>query len=178
MLAGGSPGVEATTPSAASLVGSSGMILPAHAFGAFMGAKSREAPANLKPVGTGPYRFKDFRPGDLILADANPNYHIANRPHFDAIEVKGGGDAISAARAVLQTGEYDYAWNLQVEDEILKRLEASGRGRVAIVAGANIEFIMLNPTDPWNEVDGGYLDSPGRGLDTTSMGARTAMPRV
>jgi peptide/nickel transport system substrate-binding protein len=135
-------------------VGSSGLILPKHVFGPFIGAKSREAPANLRPVGTGPYRIREFRPGDLILADANPNYHIANRPHFDSLEMKGGGDAISAARAVLQTGEYDYAWNLQVEDEILKRLETAGRGKVNIVVGGNIEFIMLNTTDPFNEVDG------------------------
>ena len=40
--------------------------------------------------------------------------------------MKGGGDAVSAARAVLQTGEYDYAWNMQVEDEIL---QAPGAGR-------------------------------------------------
>src|SRR2546425_4584 len=42
---------------------------------------------------------------------------------FDQIEMKGGGDAPSAARAVLQTGEFDYAWNMQVEDEQLKRWE-------------------------------------------------------
>ena len=42
--------------------------------------------------------------------------------------MKGGGDATSAARAVLATGEYDYAWNLQVEDEVLKRMEAGGKG--------------------------------------------------
>ena len=53
---------------------------------------------------------------------------MANRPHFDTIEMKGGGDAVSAARAVLQTGEYDYAWNMQVEDEILQRLEKGGKG--------------------------------------------------
>ncbi|MFZ4651714.1 MAG: peptide ABC transporter substrate-binding protein [Rubrivivax sp.] len=137
-------------------VGTSGMIIPKHVFGPFMGAKSREAPANLKPVGTGPYKFKDFKPGDLILADANTNYHIPNRPHFDALEVKGGGDAISAARAVLQTGEYDYAWNLQVEDEILKRMETApgARGKITIVPGGNIEFVSLNYTDPWTEVEG------------------------
>jgi peptide/nickel transport system substrate-binding protein len=28
---------------------------------------------------------------------------------------------------VLQTGEYDYAWNMQVEDDILKRLEQGGK---------------------------------------------------
>ena len=53
---------------------------------------------------------------------------MPNRPFFDSIEVKGGGDAASAARAVLQTGEYDYAWNMQVEDDILKRLEAGRQG--------------------------------------------------
>src|SRR5204863_2511384 len=79
-----------------------------------------------------------------------------NRPYFDTIEMKGGGDAVSAARAVIQTGEYDYAWNLQVEDEILLRLESGGnaRGRVEIVPGGNIEHIQLNTTDPWTEVDG------------------------
>src|SRR5207249_10911526 len=71
-----------------------------------------------------------------------------------AYEMKGGGDAVSAARAVLQTGEYDYAWNLQVEDEILKRLEQGGRGKVDIVAGGDIEHIQCNFTDPWKEVEG------------------------
>ena len=68
--------------------------------------------------------------------------------------MKGGGDAVSAARAVLQTGEYDYAWNLQVEDEILLRLEKGGKGRAVITPGGNIEHIQLNSTDPWTEVDG------------------------
>jgi peptide/nickel transport system substrate-binding protein len=135
-------------------VGTNGMIIPKHLFAPYMGAKSREAPMNMAPVGTGPYKFVDFKPGDMVRGTLNPNYHQPNRPHFDAIEMKGGGDAIGAARAVLQTGEYDYAWNLQVEDEILKRLEASGKGRVTIVPGGNIEFILLNTTDPWNEVDG------------------------
>jgi len=139
---------------AEAFVGTSGMMIPKHLFAPHIGAKSREAPNNLKPVGTGPYKFADFKPGDMLRGEAYANYHIANRPHFDAIEMKGGGDAISAARAVLQTGEYDYAWNLQVEDEILKRLETSGKGKVSIIAGGNIEFIQLNPTDPWNEVDG------------------------
>jgi len=78
------------------------------------------------PVGTGPYLFVDFKPGDLVQGKINPSYHMENRPYFDTIEMKGGGDAVSAARAVLQTGEYDFAWNMQVEDEILKRLEARG----------------------------------------------------
>jgi len=135
-------------------VGTRGMLLPKHLFADYIGAKSRDAPANLKPVGTGPYKFADFKPGDMVRGEINPDYHVANRPHFDSIEMKGGGDAISAARAVLQTGEYDYAWNMQVEDEILKRLEQGGKGVAVITPGGNIEHIQLNSTDPWTEVDG------------------------
>ena len=131
-----------------------GMVIPKHLFEPFKGAKSREAPNNLKPVGTGPYRFVDFKPGDVVRGELNPGYHMPNRPHFDTIEMKGGGDAVSAARAVIQTGEFDYAWNMQVEDEILKRLEQGGRGKADIVLGGNIEHIQLNNTDPTKDVDG------------------------
>jgi len=135
-------------------VGSVGQILPKHHFGEYAGAKSRDAPGNLKPVGTGPYKFVEFKPGDLILAERNPDYHVKNQPYFDTLEMKGGGDAVSAARAVLQTGEYDYAWNLLVEDEVLKRMEASGKGKVEFTPSGGVEFIILNTTDPWTEVDG------------------------
>jgi peptide/nickel transport system substrate-binding protein len=135
-------------------VSTRGAMIPKHLFADFIGTKSREAPANLKPVGTGPYKFVDFKPGDILRGEINPNYHMANRPHFDTFELKGGGDAVSAARAVLQTGEYDFAWNMQVEDEILTRLEKGGKGKVQITVAGNIEHIQLNTTDPWTEVDG------------------------
>ncbi len=135
-------------------VGWAGCVIPRHLFGDYIGAKSRDAPTNLKPVGTGPYKFKAFKPGDLVTGEINTNYHAPNRPYFDAIEMKGGGDAVSAARAVLQTGEYDFAWNVQVEDEILLRLEKGGKGHVAITPGGGIEHLQINNTDPWTEVDG------------------------
>jgi peptide/nickel transport system substrate-binding protein len=137
-------------------VGGTGMIVPKHLFEGYKGANSREAQGNLKPVGTGPYRFVEFKPGDLVRGERNPNYHVPNRPYFDTIEMKGGGDAVSAARAVIQTGEYDYAWNMQVEDEILSRLENAGnaKGRTEMVVSRAMEHIQLNNTDPWTEVDG------------------------
>jgi peptide/nickel transport system substrate-binding protein len=132
-----------------------GFIIPRHIFEPYKGAKSREAPNNLKPVGTGPYRFVDFKPGDLLKGEINSNYHVTNRPFFDSVEVKGGGDAVSAARAVLQTGEYDYASEVGgVEDDVLQRLEQGGKGRVAIGFGGRITHVQLNQTDPWTEVDG------------------------
>jgi peptide/nickel transport system substrate-binding protein len=131
-----------------------GFVLPRHVFEPYKGGKSREAPANLKPVGTGPYRYVDFKPGDVVTAEINPNYHVPNRPFFDTVELKGGGDPVSAARAVLQTGQYDYGWGLNMEDEILRRLEESGKGRVVIGRTTNIDYIQVNQSDPWRDVDG------------------------
>ena len=136
-------------------VGTRGSLIPKHLFAEYIGGKSRDAPNNLKPVGTGPYKFVEFKPGDLVKGEINNDYHMNNKPFFDTIEMKGGGDAVSAARAVLQTGEYDYAWNIQVEEEVVTRLEKTGgKGTAQISKGGNIEFILLNHTDPWNEVEG------------------------
>ena len=129
-------------------------VIPKHVFEPFKGGKSREAPANLKPIGTGPYRIVDFKPGDIVRAEMNPTYHEPHWPFFDRLEMKGGGDAVSAARAVLQTGEYDFGWNMQVEDDVLQRMEQGGKGKVEISWGGQCEHITCNFTDPWREIDG------------------------
>jgi peptide/nickel transport system substrate-binding protein len=135
-------------------VGTNGMVIPKHIFEAFNGPNSREAPANLDPVGTGPYVAVDVRPGDVIVYEANPNYREEGKPFFQRVELKGGGDATSAARAVLQTGDADYAWNVQVEAAILAQLEATGIGQVIPKPGPNMERILINFSDPNLEHEG------------------------
>ncbi|MEB3280381.1 MAG: peptide ABC transporter substrate-binding protein [Lyngbya sp.] len=128
--------------------GQNGMILPKHIFAEYNGANIREAPANQKPIGTGPYQVVEFKPGDIIIYEPNSNYWDEGKPYFERIELKGGGDAVSAARAVLQTGDADYAYNLQVEANILKQLEAAGKGKVVANFGPYVERILINFTDP------------------------------
>lgn len=139
---------------AVAFVGESGLVVPKHLFEEYNGANGREAPGNLTPVGTGPYVFESFSPGEIIKGKLNGDYHEDNRPYFDTIEMKGGGDTASAARAVLQTGEYDYAWNTLIEDSLLKQLEKGGMGRASITSTGEVEIIALNFTDPRKEVDG------------------------
>ncbi|MBE9041228.1 peptide ABC transporter substrate-binding protein [Oscillatoriales cyanobacterium LEGE 11467] len=129
-------------------VGSEGLILPKHLFEDYSGANSREAPANLMAVGTGPYRVVEFKPGDIVIYEPNPFYRDVETLGFSTIELKGGGDATSAARAVLQTGEVDYADNLQVEPRVLEELEAGGKGIVLANFGPLSERIIINQTDP------------------------------
>ncbi len=128
--------------------GTEGMVLPQHIFKDYNGANGREAPGNTLPVGTGPYRVVSFTPGDVIVYEANPNYREADQVAFSRVELKGGGDATSAARAVLQTGDVDYANNLQVEAAILKQLGAAGQGQIVANFGSLVERIIVNFTDP------------------------------
>ena len=65
--------------------------------------------ANFGPIGTGPFEVKAFKPNDSIVYIANENFRDPDKPAFASVNLKGGGDALSAARAVLETGECDYA---------------------------------------------------------------------
>src|SRR6266481_4847694 len=60
-------------------VGQFGAIIPKHLFANYAGARSRDAPNNLRPIGTGPYKFVEFKPGDIVRGELNPDYHMPNR---------------------------------------------------------------------------------------------------
>jgi peptide/nickel transport system substrate-binding protein len=119
-----------------------------------MGAKAKDAPGNLAPIGTGPYKVKDFKPGDSVTYEINENYRDPDKPFFKEVQFKGGGDATSAARAVFQTGESDYSWNLQVEWQVLQQLMQGGRGNLITAVSPNTERLLLNRADPNTETDG------------------------
>jgi len=118
---------------------------------------------NFAPIGTGAYMVTELRPEDTVVYEMNPNYRgiSEGKPFFGTVTIKGGGDAEAAARSVLEIGEADYAWNLQVAPEILGPMEAVGNGEVVVsFGGSSVEHINLNQTN--NRVDGdeksSYLD--------------------
>jgi len=133
----------------AAFVGYNSPILQKAQFDGCQGAKAQECTEqNFHPIGTGPFKVVDFKPNDVIVFEANPNYRDASKPAFGRLVFKGGGDATSAARAVLETGEMDYAWNLQVEPEILSKMEQAGKGTVVSAFGTAVERLMVNFTNP------------------------------
>ncbi len=130
-------------------VGGSSNIIQKKQFEPTMGAKANESPENNRPIGTGPYKLDQFKPGDVVTYVINDNYRDPNKPYFKSVQFKGGGDAVSAARAVFQTGDVDYSWNLQVEAPILRQLiETGGKGDYLGQPGANVERVNLNFANP------------------------------
>ena len=131
----------------APLVGATAPVIQKAQFGNCVGARSQECTEeNFGPIGTGPFMVTEFRANDVVTFAANPNFRDPDKPAFATAVFKGGGDAASAARAVLETGEFHYAWNLQVEPEILEQMAAAGRGTVVTSFGPAVERLMVNLT--------------------------------
>lgn len=131
-----------------------GSILPGHHWNFDVTAEEPTQTFRSTPIGTGPYVVNSFSENDQVTYIANESYREANKPFFATVNIKGGGDAPSAARAVLQTGDYDWAWNLQVEPEVLAEMVAEGNGYLLATAGTSTESIYLQHADPNIEVDG------------------------
>ena len=135
--------------------GNNGHIYPAHYWADDPTDSEKSDAFQLSPIGTGPFALESFSPNDSARYIANENYRDPNKPAFASIDLKGGGDAPAAARSVLQTGEYDYAWNLQVEPDVLESMMAEqGPGQLIVEAGTSLERIHFNFSDPNTEVDG------------------------
>jgi peptide/nickel transport system substrate-binding protein len=130
-------------------VGSESPIIQKAQFQGCLGPKAPECTEqNFHPIGTGPFAVTEFRANDVVSLKANPQYRDPAKPAFATVTLKGGGDAASAARAVLETGEFDYAWSLLVEPEILEQMVAAGRGTLATAFGPSVEYIEVNLSDP------------------------------
>lgn len=131
------------------MVGGQSPILQAAQFADCLGARAPECTdANFGPIGTGPFMVTEFRTNDVIQLVANPNYRDPNKPAFATVTFKGGGDATAAGRAVLETGEFDYAWNLQLAPDVIASMAAAGQGMAVSAFGTLVERIEMNLTNP------------------------------
>lgn len=135
-----------------SFVGPNGMVLQKAQFGACIGAKALTdaacQTANAGPVGTNAWKLKEFKPGDTVLYERNPNYRAADKVFFDEVEIKGGGDATLAARAVCETGEVDFAWNLQVQKAALEPILKAGKCYPVAGGSFGVERVVVNFANP------------------------------
>ena len=71
-------------------------------------------------VGTGPYRLVEWRPGDRVVAEKNPDYWQEGLPHLDGITIRYLTDQQTSLNA-LTAGEADF--HLRVRPESVQDLE-------------------------------------------------------
>jgi peptide/nickel transport system substrate-binding protein len=65
-------------------------------------ARGQESPKR-EPMGSGPYRFKEYTPSNSVVLERNPGYFLPGRPYLDGIQVFVVPDP-TARTAALRTG--------------------------------------------------------------------------
>ncbi|EET46855.1 peptide ABC transporter substrate-binding protein [Thalassobium sp. R2A62] len=157
-------------------VGAQSPIIQAAQFAECLGPKAPECTdANFAPIGTGPFVVDEFRPNDVITLSANDNYREEGKPAFASVNFKGGGDATASGRSVLETGEFDYAWNLQLAPDVLAGMQAAGKGQIVSGFGTLVERIMVNMTDPSADLGEGRATAAHPHPFLTDIAVRKAM---
>jgi len=96
----------------------------------YEGTDPVEAPANLEPIGTGPFRFVSYTPESEIRFEANDDY-FRGRPAIDEVVQRIFPDSASSVIA-LETGDVQWLWGVPGPDQ--ERLEADD----------SIEFLRTN----------------------------------
>src|SRR5262249_12761386 len=73
------------------------------------------------PVGTGPFKFKEWLPGERVILEKNPNYFKKGLPYLDTLEYRIMKDPLTASTA-LRAGEIDFVSRVPIQQvPILER---------------------------------------------------------
>lgn len=98
------------------------------------------AEASRQPLGTGPYRFVEYRTDDRLLLEAFPDYW-GGRPHYDEVLFRVIPESTTAVSELL-TGGIDIATGVKQSD--LSRLGGSTGTNIATVSGNGVRFLSFN----------------------------------
>lgn len=94
-------------------------VMPKHLY---EGKDVRSNPMNNSPVGTGPFKFKEWSKGSFVRLERNPDYWRANRPYLDGLVIRFMPDA-GARSVAFESGEVQLAAFTGLPLNTVRRLE-------------------------------------------------------
>ena len=124
----------------------SAALLPRHATG-----KPEEMTTwayNMKPVAAGPFMVSDWRSGESITMDRNPNYYEAGKPYLDKLVFRIVPEAASQTALMIQGEAQVHLW--PGEDKVDYDKALNGAGEQVLVPGIwnmAIDFNLSKPGD-------------------------------
>jgi len=99
---------------------------------------------NKQPLGTGPFKFKEWVEDDKIVLEANTS-HWLGRPYLDKVTFRIMPD-LSARMAALQKGEVHYAWAIPPEE--FRKLESQSSLQLLRYPSLSFAYLALNNRNP------------------------------
>nr|WP_314071549.1 ABC transporter substrate-binding protein [uncultured Roseococcus sp.] len=114
-------------------------ILPRHIY---EGTDILKNPANVAPIGTGPFRFKEWQRGSHLVLERNPDYWQAGKPYLDGIIFRFIPDAVARSVA-LEAGEIDVTIGSLIPVTSLRRFSDRAKYTINTDDGRFLASIFL-----------------------------------
>jgi peptide/nickel transport system substrate-binding protein len=111
-------------------------ILPEHILGGLTAEEFNAADWFRAPIGTGPFMFKEWVPGDHITMVKNPNYFIEGEPYLDEVVYRVVPDANTLLN-MSETGEVDVQF--RVQDDLAELLDTM----------PDVDRVTVQSVTPW-----------------------------
>jgi peptide/nickel transport system substrate-binding protein len=105
-----------------------------------------------RPIGTGPFKFVEFRRNEVVKLARNPDYWKKDRPYLDGIEVR-----VIASRSTrilaFESGEFDMTYDTDVPIPLIKDVQAQAPTAICQLrpTGVYINLLVNREAAPFNE---------------------------
>ena len=101
-----------------------------------------------KPVGTGPFKFVEFKRGNSIRLVRNPDYFKKDRPYLDEIAVRTI-DSRATRMLAFSTGEFDITFPSDVSVPLMKDIKARAPNAICeMITTGTLINLMVNRVNP------------------------------
>jgi peptide/nickel transport system substrate-binding protein len=108
------------------------------------------APAQMRqhPIGTGPFKFVEFKPNESIKLAKNPDYWKPGRPYLDGIEYTIVTNRSTAILGFI-AGKFDMTFTTEVTVPLMKDINAQDPTAICqVVPNNNSTNLLLNRSKP------------------------------
>src|ERR1043166_2393866 len=123
-------------------------VLLASAFSAVYPCHVPQQVMRTKPVGTGPFKFVEFKRGDSIRLVRNPDYFKKDRPYLDEITVRTI-DSRATRMLAFSTGDYDITFPSDVSIPLMKDVKARAPNAICeVITQGTLINLMVNRVNP------------------------------
>ena len=105
------------------------------------------------PVGTGPFKFAEYKANQSIKVVRNPNYWKPGLPYLDGVEFTIIPNRSTAILAFV-AGKFDMTFPYEITVPLVKDVKAQMPSAVCDISPMNVAAnVLMNPVPPFDDLD-------------------------
>jgi peptide/nickel transport system substrate-binding protein len=105
------------------------------------------------PIGTGPFKFVEYKPNQTIKVVRNPSYWKPGKPYLDGVEYTIIPNRSTAILA-FQSGKFDMIFPFEVTVPLVGDIKANRPDAICETAPMNVAAnVLMNPNPPFDDIE-------------------------